>query len=221
MREIVEKKSGTRAMDKNSPAKVNVGVVYSGISYQDWIFEEYQRRISRLSVCDLPNVDLSSYHILLFPRGTDQEMAYTMRDEITKFLDSRKIVISFGEVTKGWLPSCNWGGVKPEDDGPLEIKKKHPILKNLRSEDLHWHKGATGWCCHGHFLAPPGAEILVTNSLGDPVMYVDRQSTNGIILAASQLDAVCHAYGGNKEAKVLIDNILAWTISEVVKLQDV
>lgn len=205
----------------DSSTNVKVGVVYSGVSYQDWILEEYPNKIDRIYVCDLPNIDLSAYHILVFPRGTDVEMVFKKRDEIRKFLDSGNIVVSFGEVTKGWIPSCNWDGVIPEDDGPLEINKKHPILDNLESEDLHWHKGATGWCCHGHFIAPPGAEILVTNALGDPVMYIDRQSTKGIILAASQLDTICHAWHGIKEAKVLFNNILLWAINEVTKLQGV
>jgi len=202
---------------------IRIGAVYSGISYQQKILDskEYQKRINKLPVCDLPKMDLSTYNVLIFPRGTDQEVVYSVKDKIEELLNLGNMVISFGEVTKEWLPSCRWDGVKPEDDGPLLIKKEHPIFKNLKPEDLHWHKGATGWCCHGHFIAPPGAEVLVTNCLGDPVMYIDCHSTKGIILAASQLDVICHAAGENKGAKILFGNIIKWAINEVRKLKEV
>lgn len=209
-------------MNRDILGEVRIGVVYSGISYQQKILDskEYQGKLEKIPVCELPEIDLSTYDVLIFPRGTDQEVVYAARQKIREFLDRGKIVVSFGEVTKEWLPSCNWAGVVPEDDGPLEIKKEHPVLEGLRPQDLHWHKGATGWCCHGHFVAPPGAEVLVTTEIDDPVMYIDRHSTKGIILAASQLDAICHAAHGEKGAKILFDNIIRWAIDESRKLRE-
>ena len=209
-------------MSEVKPVEARIGAVYSGISYQHGVLnsEEYRERVEILPVCDLPETDLTAYDVLIFPRGTDQEITYGIRHKIRGFLDSGRVVVSFGEVTKEWLPSCNWDGVVPEDDGPLEIKKKHPVLERLEAQDLHWHKGATGWCCHGHFIASPDAEVLVTNELGDPVMYIDRQSTRGVILAASQLDAICHAYHGIEGAKTLLNNTLNWAMNESRKLKE-
>ena len=199
--------------------EMKIGLIYSGISYQHGILsmDEYRNVMDILPVCDFGKTDLSNYDTLVFPRGTDQEIVYTEREKIGAFLESKGILISFGEVTMGWIPGCLWDGVKPEDDEPLLIKKEHQILKDLDPEDLHWHKGATGWCCHGHFIAPPGAEILVTNTLGDPIMYIDRQSTKGIILVASQLDAICHIYHVQAGARRLFDNCIRWAMIEARK----
>jgi hypothetical protein len=204
-------------MNEAESAKINIGAVYSGLSYQHGVLygEKYGGKIKILPVCGLPETDLAAYHVLIFPRGTDQEILYTVRHKITEFLNLGKIVISFGEVTKEWLPSCKWDGVKPEDDAPLEIRQNHPVFKDLEAQDLHWHKGATGWCCHGHFIAPAGAEVLVTTMIGDPVMYIDRKSTKGVILAASQLDAICHSFHGIKAAGILFDNIVRWAQDEI------
>ena len=208
-------------MNEVKSAEIKIGAVYSGISYQHGVLcsGKYREKIKLLAVCDLPEMDLAAYHVLICPRGTDQEILYAVRHKIKEFLNSGKIVISFGEVTKEWLPSCKWEGVKPEDDDPLEIKQNHPLFEELEPQDLHWHKGATGWCCHGHFVAPVGADILVTNMLGDPVMYIDRQSTKGVILAASQLDAICHSFHGLKGAKILLDNIIRWAQDEANKIR--
>ncbi len=209
-------------MNAMDPAEVRMAAVYSGLSYQHGVLdrEKFRKRLEILPVCTLPETNLFVYDVLILPRGTDQEILYRVRDKIAAYLDSGKIVISFGEVTNKWLPACTWDGVKPEDDEPLTIHHRHPvILDNLKPDDLHWHKGATGWCCHGHFIAPEGAEILVTNMLGDPVMYIDRHSTKGVILAASQLDAICHSYHLIKGADVLLNNILRWAKEESIKIK--
>ncbi|MEN6325404.1 MAG: hypothetical protein ABFD18_04225 [Syntrophomonas sp.] len=199
-----------------SKETVNIGFVYSGISYQSGLLdkEKYQKQLSIIPVCLLADVDLLSYDALVFPRGTDQEMVFAVRQKIKGFLDAGKILISFGEVTKPWLPACEWDGVIPEDDGPLVITKTHPILQGLSADDLHWHKGVTGWCCHGHFKNSPTSEVLVTNEIGNPIVYVDSESTKGLILALSQLDADCHLYHGIPAAELLFDNILDWIRTE-------
>lgn len=209
-------------MNENGSVDVRIGVIYTGISYQHSVLEreKYRDKLEPISVCKLLREDLMTYDVLIFPRGTDQEMAYAAREKIRAFLDSSRIVISFGEVTKQWLPGCNWDGVVPEDDGHLSIiEKEHPIFKGLKDESLHWHKGATGWCCHGHFVAPPGSGILVTNEIGYPMVYIDRQSTNGIILVAGQLDAFCHMYAGVRGAEIFFDNALNWAENETKKLK--
>ncbi|MGD9116557.1 MAG: hypothetical protein PVJ61_05195 [Dehalococcoidia bacterium] len=207
-------------MSKNANDDIKIGAVYSGLSYQHGVLDkEDYREIEILPVYNLDDIDLMDYDIIIFPRGTDQEVAYAQRDRLREFLDSGKVLLSFGELTEAWLPGCHWAGVVPEDDGLLVIKQPHPILEKLTPEDLFWHKGSTGWCCHGHFTEAGGAEVLVTNSLGDPIMYIDRQSTRGVILAASQLDAVCHTYHGIPGAKALLDNIIAWAKQEAKKLK--
>ncbi|MCL6447065.1 MAG: hypothetical protein K6U04_02765 [Armatimonadetes bacterium] len=201
--------------------QVKIGVIYSGISYQQGVLEKdkYKNRLIILPVCRFLEEDLMTCDALIFPRGTDEEVVYAGREKIREFLEAGKIVVTFGEVTRQWLPGCRWDGVVPADDGPLAIQKGHPVLAGLRAQDLHWHKGATGWCCHGHFVVPPRAEILVTNEIGHPVMYIDRQTTKGVILAASQLDAICHAYHGIAAAEILFDNVLAWIEAEITALQ--
>jgi hypothetical protein len=209
------------AIREQKVMQAKIGVVYSGISYQHGVLskDKYRNRLIVLPVCRFLEEDLVTYDALIFPRGTDEEMVYAGRHKIRAFLEAGKIIVTFGEVTKQWLPGCHWGGVVPEDDGPLVIQKEHPVSTGLRAQDLHWHKGATGWCCHGHFIAPPHVEILVTNEIGNPVMYIDRQTTKGVILAASQLDAICHAYHGIAVAEIFFDNVLGWIEAEMTALQ--
>jgi hypothetical protein len=52
-------------------------------------------------------------------------------------------------------------------------------------------------------------------------MYIDRHSTKGIILAASQLDVICHTAHHQPGAKIMLDNILGWAIAEPRKQKEV
>ena len=105
--------------------EIRIGAVYSGISYQHGMLfrGEYHNIMNVLPICEFGKTDLSKYDTLVFPRGTDQEIVYTERKKIRGFLESKGILTSFGEVTKEWIPGCLWDEVKPEDDGPLLIKK--------------------------------------------------------------------------------------------------
>jgi len=209
--------------------EVKIAAVYSGISYQRGILIEsdYNKIFDIVPVTKLSETDFSSYDILLFPRGTDEEMTLRNTGRIEDFLNSGKVVISMGEIPRNWLPGTCWGGVIPADDGPLDIctfekdgvKTKHDIFSNIEPHELHWHKGATGWCCHGHLIPPKGAEVLVVNKNGNAMMYIDRKTTKGTMIVASQLDAVCHAYHGVEGAKKVLDNTLKWAEEEVYRLR--
>ena len=110
-------------MEERIKSEITIGAVYSGISYQHGVLfrDEYRNIMNILPICEFGKIDLLEYDILIFPRGTDQEVVYAERKKIGRFLESKGILISFGEVTKEWIPGCLWDGVVPEDDGPLSI----------------------------------------------------------------------------------------------------
>lgn len=192
------------------------GFIYSGVSYQ-FTFKERQENVNRLqtlNVWELDRHNLHDFDVLIVPRGSDQEALYAHRKTIARYLEMDGIVASFGEITTDWLPGVRWDGVLPSDDGPLSFASTHPFLAGLQPVDLHWHKGFTGWCSHGHFKEPPDAEVLVRTEVGDPVMYLQRPSTGGVIIAASEVDVVCHAAHGVEGAQKMFENILRW-VSEV------
>lgn len=201
-------------MSKNSASRVPIpiGFLYSGVSYQFTFVErpENRDRLVVLNMWELDHHDLHVFDMVIVPRGSDQEALYAHRRKIRRYLDSGGIVAGFGEVTTGWLPNVQWDGVIPSDDGPLSFAAEHPFLNGLDPVDLHWHKGYTGWCSHGHFKEPTHGEVLIRTTAGDPVMYIDRTSTGGTIIAASEIDIVCHAAHGEEGAQRMFENILTW-----------
>jgi hypothetical protein len=202
-------------------AEAGIAIVYSGVSYQRRAIDSqpFLKELLILPIYNLPGLDLSAYKALIFPRGTDQEFMFLMRQKMRQFLDGGGIVVAFGEISEKWLPSCRWHPAIPADNELPILPGNHPILKGLRSEDLRWHKGLTKMCSHGHFSAPSASEVLVQNTKGNAIAYIDRSSTNGTIVAMSNLDAFCHASLGEKGAVRLLRNLITWLRVETKRIE--
>jgi len=196
-------------------------VVYSGISFQHQTMNmpEFRGRFDIIDVYDLPRTDLSQYDAVIFPRSTDQVLMASCRPQIEAFLDSPGIVVALGDYWQDWLPGCAYGGFAREDDEPLTKIAEHPILDGVESDDLHWHRGINGLCCHGHLVAPDGAEVLIRNGRGDCILYEDRVTTNGIVVAGSQFDVFCHTFSNDPGARRALANMLDWIEVEGPKLR--
>jgi len=198
-----------------------IAVVYSGISFQHQSInlEQFRGRFDVLDIYDLPRTDLSVYDGLIMPRSTDQVALGTCRDQIKDFLNLPGIVVALGDYWGDWLPGCTYGGFTPEDDMQLEKVAEHPILQGVESSDLHWHKGINGLCSHGHLVAPDKAKVLVRNSRGDAILYEDRASTRGVVVAGSQFDVFCHTFSRDAGAMRALENILDWIEAEAPGLR--
>jgi hypothetical protein len=189
-----------------------IGVLYSGISFQHETMNRpgLRGRFIPIPIYELPTLDLRRFDALIVPRSIDQVALNDYRRVIREFLDLPGIVVALGDYRGKWLPGCRAGGFTPEDDQPLIKVRDHALLEGIDSRDLHWHKGINGLCSHGHLTVPPDATILITNSRGDVILYEDRLSTPGIIVAGSQFDIFCHCFSNDEGALRAMTNLLAW-----------
>lgn len=163
---------------------------------------------------DLASVDLNQFDLVLVPRSTDGDVLRARRYQFARFLDHGGVLIAFGESWSGWLPGVRWEPECAEDVIEPVITSDHPLVAGCTPADLHWHPPLESWCCHGHFVAPLDAEVLVCNQRGDPWLVIDRTSTNGVVVASSNLDPDTHTYHGNPRARAFFRRLLAWARAE-------
>lgn len=167
-----------------------------------------------LDIGRLAAVDLNRYDVVLVPRSTDGEMLYARRHQFARFLDRGGVLLAFGELWTNWFPGCQWVGECHEDILEPVIANghasDHPLVAGYSAHDLHWHPAKERWCCHGHLLPPPGAEVLVRNQQGDAWLYIDRTTTNGVVLASSNLDPDTHAFHGSQVARGFFERLIDW-----------
>lgn len=163
---------------------------------------------------DLVDVSLNTYDLVVVPRSTDGEVLRARRHQFARFLDAGGVLVAFGELWANWFPGCQWEEECAEDVQESVIAGDHPIVAGYTAADLHWHPTRDRWCCHGHLVAPDGAEVLVRNQRGDPWTYVDRRTTNGVILASTNLDPDTHTYHGKSIAREFFERVLDWARAE-------
>lgn len=167
----------------------------------------------------LAGINLEAYAVLVVPRSCDAEALLARRHQIRRFLDRGGVLIAFGELWTDWLPGARW-----EPEAGVDILQAprlldHPLLRGVTPDEIWWHRGQEHWCCHGHLLPPHGAEALVLNADGDAWCYVDRVSTRGTILAASNLDLDTHTFHGNPIARMLLERVVVWAEQEAEHLE--
>jgi hypothetical protein len=198
-----------------------IGVLYSGISFQHQTLNnpDFRGLFIPINVYDLPTIDLRLYDAIIVPRSVDQVALNDYKRVVREFLDLPGILVVLGDYRGDWLPGCRAGGFTPEDDDPLKKTADHPVLRDIESAHLHWHKGINGLCSHGHLLPPEGAAVLIRNSRGDTILYEDRVSTKGIILAGSQFDIFCHCFSNDEGALLALRNLVGWINEETPNIR--
>ncbi|MDD2510401.1 MAG: hypothetical protein PHP26_03930 [Syntrophomonas sp.] len=198
-----------------------IAAVYSGSQWQYDLFYSGKYRPyfdTVIHACNLQKESLSNCDVLVVPRESNQEMLLLIKNEIIQFLDNGGTVISFGEVTRPWLPKCTWEDKNPRfmydgksrwDKGELDGKPykmmipKHPLFKGLEIEDLQWH-------FHGMFHAADNTDVLLKYGEEGDIIYLDAKNFKGRILATT-LDPEVHAgYGVVKKTQKFLDNVLNW-----------
>lgn len=147
--------------------------------------------VEPLDMYALPSADLDPYIALIITGNVDQELLYRERGVIRSFLDGGKVVVFSGHLLHPWLPGAGTFVPKNIDslgDYRVRVVTPHPIFKGVKEEDLTFRRGVAGFFARGHNPPAEGAEVLLELVGGEPIVYIDRHSTNGTILTHSGHD---------------------------------
>jgi len=195
---------------------IRQAVISGGVAYHHGLVQpgEILSEFEIIDLGDLVSVDLNQFDLVLVLRSTDGDALRARRHQFARYLDHGGVLIAFGECWSGWIPGSRWEPECAEDVIEPVVVSDHPIVAGSTPADLLWHPQLESWCCHGHFVAPEGAEVLVENQRGDAWLYIDQMSTNGVIVASSNLDPDTHTYHGSPRARAFFERLLALARSE-------
>lgn len=174
----------------------------------------------------LHETDLSGYKCMIIVNFVDQDYLYEEREMIARFLENRTIVCFFGNLVTDWLPGAKpfiAKEIRSHSDYDISIAKPHPIFEDVLEEDMTVNKGVKGFFARGHHPQPAGAEVLLTLQGGEPVTYIDRDTTAGTIFVHSggnlfeyvQMDKTV-----KKTTERISPQIMQWVQDEYERLQE-
>ncbi|MGH2534855.1 MAG: hypothetical protein ACRDJW_21555 [Thermomicrobiales bacterium] len=190
-------------------------VVTAGVSYHHALTSpgELLGGFDTLDVHALMQVDLADYDIVLVLRSVDGEALRARRHQFSRFLDGGGVLIVFGEAWTNWFSGCRWEPECAEDLLP-PVLADHWLLDGVTGDEMNWHAKEPHWCNHGHLVPPAGVEVLIANQRGDAWLYVDRVTTTGVILAATNVDLDTHSFHGGGLARKLFQRMITWAEQE-------
>lgn len=199
---------------------LNSGACFAQARVKD---QDYQEDFMFVDIYDFPKVDLRPYKCLVINSFIDQEFLYEHRHLIREFLDDRKVLIFTGNLFKNWLP----GGsnfvpkqINSFQDYVVSVHQSHPIFEGVLEDDMTYNKGVSGFFARGHHPVPEGAEVLLTLPGGEPINYIDRNSTKGTIFAHVGNDLFGKMNGSPKTTDRIGPQLMQWARDEYTRLQE-
>ncbi|MGE7988221.1 hypothetical protein [Lysinibacillus fusiformis] len=169
-------------------------IAYVGIDIQfsRLTDEDRSRGLTFLYLYDLPYTDLRAYAGLIITNLVEEKFLFEHKSLLEQYLQQGGVIFSLTEVSMPWLVGVpNWKRSPiPLKDREIMIKEaNHPIFAGIDAYDLNYRKGVRGFFSRGYFdNIPLHADVLVTDQSGATIIYVDRNSTNGTILAGAGTD---------------------------------
>jgi hypothetical protein len=182
----------------------------------------YQDLFTYIDIYDLPEYDLTGHKCLVIAGPIDQEFLYKEKEKIRLFLDQKKVLVFCGNLFRPWLPGGSMfvpKAIRKHSDYNVSIHQPHPIFEGVLPDDMTYNKGVAGFFARGHHPLPHGAEVLLTLPGGEPITYIDRQSTQGTILVHSGGDLFGYYYPGKSTGRIAIQ-LVRWVRDEYQQFQE-
>ena len=145
-----------------------------------------------IDMYDLPQTDLSAFVGLIITNYVDEEFIMAHRSIFEGYLESGGVIFSLAEMSKSYLPNAPIWHRSPTAIKDREIiltEPVYPMFEGIDPYDLNYRQGVKGFFTRGYFKEiPQGATVIVKDELDAPIMYVDRHSTNGVLIVGSGTD---------------------------------
>lgn len=156
--------------------------------------EMMQNRIVFINMYDLPYTDLSAFCGLAITNYTDEQFMVAHQHLFEAYLAGGGVIFSMAEMENSYLPNAPiWRRSKNliREREVIVTQPDYPMFKDIEQYDLNYRQGVKGFFTRGYFEpseVPTYADIIVKDEMDAPLIYVDRQSTNGVLIVGAGTD---------------------------------
>ncbi|MCC7367194.1 MAG: hypothetical protein IT306_02155 [Chloroflexi bacterium] len=175
-------------MSESGAVRKRLGLLYGGTFPERRVLDDPRFAPWFSQTIYLPDLDaaaLADLDGLYVPEGTNHRRLQAASAPVSGFLERGGTVLVFGDHPVSWIPNIRW---------EFRPALADPRLK-AGGPDLGYHEAVPLidqiWHHHGILRAPAGAQTLLATEDGADVLYLDRVSTRGTILATT-LDPLRH-----------------------------
>lgn len=230
-----------RGVDAHKPFSHETLLSYGKVAYLDCWNEKlddvreageitehflYQDILEYIDVYDeLDRIVLEDYAAVIIPASMDEVYLHRFTNKIRAYLDNGGVIISFMQNYSDILPG---NAVYTPSSLPIKDREvqfgegegSRIIFEGIREYDINYRRGVKGFFNLGYFdlegfSAEERPEILLKDNEGKCVAYVDRISTNGVILATAGADLIAFGLFENTTARRMGPGLFLWLEKEL------
>ena len=178
-------------------AGTGIAVLDGGTSYHHFTFTDPTLAAGfdhRVALRGLASGDLTGYGTVIVSCRSNPDLLKAAAPALTGVLERGDRLVVMGETDpQDWLPGIAftplptnyWWWLEPGADlGLVQRVTSHPLLEHVDLKAATWHY-------HGMFDVPTGAQSLIDCAEGGSILYEDRVSWPGTLIATS-LDPIYH-----------------------------
>ena len=169
-----------------------VGYIGLDIQFARLKQSDRDRGLVFIDMYDLPHTDLSAFVGLIITNYVDEDFMISHRSRLENYLEAGGVVFSLAEMSKSYLPNAPIWHRSPTAIKDREIiltEPVYPMFEGIDPYDLNYRQGVKGFFTRGYFKdVPQEATVIVKDELDAPIIYVDRQSTNGVLIVGAGTD---------------------------------
>ena len=169
-----------------------------------------------LQLYDIPFADFSAYAGVIVTNFVEEAFLLEHKEIIENYLNDGGVLLSQTENFLPWLPGCgNWmrSPISLKDREIRLTEPVHPMFAGIDPYDLNYKKGVRGFFSRGYLEAPEHSEVIVEDQAGKAIIYIDRKTTGGTIVAGAGTDLYRFGIQENS-SRVLRHQILGWIREE-------
>ena len=176
---------------------------------------------------DMDTITLEKYSAVILPAMLDEVYLYRYKNKINAYLQNGGVVFSFLQNFTQILPNntgylASNASIKDRQVHFTHADSSKKIFEGVREYDINVRRGVKGFFNRGFFSLEcfeegKLPEVILRDSEGECVAYIDRTSTNGILLATASCDLFSYGLFDNTTAKRMGANLLYWLEEELRK----
>jgi len=133
--------------------------------------------------------DFSGADVVVVPNGSDHVAMHRAAGAVRAHLDRAGALWCFDGWFTPWVPGNRWvmDNTKPTKDVRYRVRTdRRGLFDGVRVADFERSQGMSGWWACGYIEPAPGADVVLEDTWGRPVVVLDEATAPGaMFLTAS------------------------------------
>ena len=219
--DIIKAQNPKNPLRKNPTLKN--AIITGGASYERNFFYNKDAKYAhffdkRIYHKDAQNIDFSEFDYIVIASRANPRFLLPCKEKFLEFLKNGGSIVSFGEVTQGYLPNIAWKeyGVNfwwwlsQGADMSFEVGEYGKgLFSKMELFDAKWHY-------HGAFYPPKDSQMILANELNEAIIYKDTSFKGGLYVTS--LDPDFHlGQGFMPKTEGFFDTFMGWVEEDILK----